>query len=124
MGNGPAPDQPSRLAAGSPHMRLQRYRVGIALAALLAADPAQAGDVLANLSTVPAYTQRTPVEIMAADPAAVAVLNKDLPGLLTDPNYPIFKSMSLKQMQQASGGELSVVDVDKTVADLQTLPPH
>src|SRR5258708_6163964 len=124
MGNGPAPDQPSRLAAGTPQMRLQRYQVGMALAVLLMAGPVQAGDVLASLSTVPAYTQRTPVEVMAADPAAVAVLNKDLPGLLTDPNFSIFKSMSLKQMQQASGGELSVVDVDKTVADLQTLPPH
>ena len=99
-------------------------RCTILLTALVVAGPVQADEVIARLSTAPAYTQRTPVEVMAADPAAVAVLNRDLPGLLTDPNYPIFKSMSLKQMQQASGGELSVVDVDKTVADLQTLPPR
>ena len=99
-------------------------RYTILLASLLLAGPAQADEVIARLSPAPSFTQSTPVEVMAADPAAAAVLNKDLPGLLTDPNYPIFKSMSLKQMQRASGGELSVVDVDKTVADLQTLPPR
>ena len=52
------------------------------------------------------------------------MLNKDLPGLLTDAQYPVFKRMSLKAIQDASGGDLSAVDVDKTVADLQALPPH
>jgi len=99
-----------------------RYRV--ILAAMLIAGPAQADEMLARLSSPPAYTQLTPVEVMAADPAAAAVLNKDLPGLLTDANFSLFKSMSLKQLQRASGGDLSVVDVDKTVADLQILPPR
>jgi hypothetical protein len=61
---------------------------------------------------------------LAADPAAAAILNKDLPGLLTDAQYPIFKRMSLKTLQEASGGDLSKNDVEKTVAELQTLPPH
>jgi hypothetical protein len=43
---------------------------------------------------------------------------------LTDAQYPIFKAMSLKAIQQASGGDLSAEDVNKTVADLQALPPH
>ena len=64
------------------------------------------------------------MEKLAADPAAVAVLNKDLPGLLTAPEYTIFKTMSLKQLQQASGGDLSMVDLNKTEADLQALPGH
>jgi hypothetical protein len=71
-----------------------------------------------------AYNRDTPIETLAADPAAVAVLNKDLPGLLTDSQYPIFKRMSLKAIQEASGGDLSAEDVSKTVADLQALPPH
>ena len=71
----------------------------------------------------PAYTEDTPVETIADNPAAVVVLNKDLPGLLDDIRYPLFKSMSLKQMQQASDGDLSEVDVNKTVSDLQALPP-
>jgi len=70
------------------------------------------------------YSRNTPVEKLAADPAAVAVLNKDLPGLLTAPEFAIFKSMSLKQLQQASGGDLSEVDVAKAEADLQALPAH
>ena len=71
-----------------------------------------------------AYSRDTPVEKLASDPAAVAVLNKDLPGLLTAPEFTIFKSMSLKQLQQASGGDLSEVDVAKAEADLQALPAH
>jgi len=70
------------------------------------------------------YNQDTPIEVLAADPAAAAILNKDLPGLLTDAQYPVFKRMSLKTIQQASGGDLSASDVDKTVADLQALPQH
>jgi hypothetical protein len=70
------------------------------------------------------YTRDTPVDRIAADPAAAAVLNKDLPGLLTDASYPMFKHMSLKQLQAASGGDLSREDVDKAVADLQALPAH
>jgi hypothetical protein len=74
--------------------------------------------------TPASYSQDTPIETLASDPAAAAVLNKDLPGLLTDAQYPIFKAMSLKAIQQASGGDLSAEDVNKTVADLQALPPH
>jgi hypothetical protein len=68
------------------------------------------------------YDANTPVEKIAANPDAAAVLNKDLPGLLSDGQYNLFKSMSLKQLQQASDGELQEADVDKAVADLQMLP--
>jgi len=68
------------------------------------------------------YGQDTPLETLAADPAAVAILNKDLPGLLSDAQYPMFKRMSLKTLQEASGGDLSKDDVNKTIADLQALP--
>lgn len=92
---------------------------------LLLALPAgaQEAPALTNVSST-VYNRDTPVEKLAADPAAVAVLNKDLPGLLASPEYAIFKSMSLKQLQQASGGDLSMVDLDKTEADLQALPAH
>jgi len=74
------------------------------------------------VAQTPAYSEETPIEVLAADPAAAAVLNKDLPGLLTDAQYPLFKAMSLKAIQQASNGGLSKSDVEKTVADLQALP--
>lgn len=98
----------------------------VLIAALLLAAPAQAQDQPAATPapSSPAYTHDTPVEKIAADPAAAAVLNKDLPGLLNDTQYSLFKSMSLKQLQAASGGDLSEEDVDKAVADLQVLPAH
>ena len=116
------PSQPFRWAVLNRRIRGPRYEVGMTFAAMLIAMPAQAEEVLALVSSTPTYTQLTPVETLAADPAAAAVLNRDLPGLLTDPSYAFFKTMSLKQMQQASGGDLSVVDVNRTVADLQMLP--
>jgi hypothetical protein len=102
---------------------------------LLLASPAAAQDAPASApattttsapasAPAAAYSRDTPVEKLASDPAAVAVLNKDLPGLLTAPEFTIFKSMSLKQLQQASGGDLSEVDVAKAEADLQALPAH
>jgi len=95
-------------------------KTAIAASLLLWALPAWAQ----NQSTAAAYSEETPIEILAADPAAADVLNKDLPGLLNDPQYPIFKRMSLKAIQQASNGELSKTDVEKAVADLQALPPR
>jgi len=112
-------------------MLLRYCWAGLLLLALPAAAqdaPASAPASTAASTTAgpaaPAYSRDTPVEKMTSDPAAVAVLNKDLPGLLTAPEFAIFKSMSLKQLQQASGGDLSEVDVAKAEADLQALPAH
>jgi hypothetical protein len=91
---------------------------------LLAVLPARAQDAAAAAAKPTTYTEDTPVEIIAANPAAVIVLNKDLPGLLDDVRYPLFKSMSLKAMREASDGDLSETDVDKAVSDLQALPPQ
>lgn len=120
------PDQ-STARKGAPGA-LTFWRSGLksklAVAALLIAAPVRAEDVATLTADTPVYTLRTPVEVIAANPAAAAVLNRDLPGLLTDPSYPIFKTMSLKQMQEASGGDLSAVDVNKALEDLQALPPR
>jgi hypothetical protein len=94
----------------------------MALSACAQDQPAPATPPASAASS--AYSRDTPVERIAADPAAAAILNKDLPGLLSDAQYPLFKSMSLKQLQAASGGEMSQADVDKAVTDLQALFPH
>lgn len=85
--------------------------------------PASAA-VTATASLGRGYNRNTPVEKIAADPDGVAVLNKDMPGLLTNPSYGMFKSMSLRQLQQMSDGEMSTEDLDKTEVDLMALPPH
>jgi hypothetical protein len=99
----------------------------LALPARAQDQPASATAPADSVAAPPAsavYTRDTPVEKIAADPEAAAILNKDLPGLLSDTAYPLFKSMSLKQLQSASGGDLSQEDVDKALADLQGLYPH
>ena len=80
--------------------------------------------VTAPVAAQAAYDADTPVEKIAANPDAAAVLNRDLPGLLNDSSYNLFKTMSLSQLQKASDGELSQADVEKTVADLQAISPH
>lgn len=90
-------------------------RLRILCAALLLSGSAAQAQSLA-------YSADTPVEKLAADPAAAEVLNKDIPGLLSNSQYAFFKGMSLKQLRRASNGELSAETVDKTVSDLQALP--
>ena len=70
------------------------------------------------------YTEETPIERIAADPAGAAVLNKDIPGLLTDKSYDMFKGMNLKTIQRLSGGDLSEDTVKTAAADLKALPSH
>ena len=100
-------------------------RAAIAASVLLGSSPWAYGQTATPTPPTPAsYSQDTPIETLASDPAAATVLKKYVPGLLTDAQYPVFKAMSLKTIQQASGGDLSAEDVHKTVADLQALPPR
>ena len=68
------------------------------------------------------YTLGTPIETIAADPAGAAVINKDIPGLLTDSHYDIFKSMNLKLIASLSGGQMTDQTLAQTEADLASLP--
>jgi hypothetical protein len=72
--------------------------------------------------TSTALTLDTPVERIAADPRGAAVLNKDVPGLLSDPNYPMFKGMNLKTLASLSSGRLDDQTLAETKADLDALP--
>src|SRR5579862_7792184 len=42
------------------------------------------------------FSQDTPIERLAANPDAAAILNKYVPSLLENPRYPMFKTLSLK----------------------------
>jgi hypothetical protein len=91
-------------------------------------DPATpAPDATAPVTpTVPSepFDRETPIEKIAADPQGAAVLNKDIPGLLTDKSYDFFKSMNLKQIQRLSSGDLTDDTVRQAEADLKALPGH
>jgi hypothetical protein len=86
--------------------------------------PAEApAPVTPTVPTEP-FTRETPIEKIAADPQGAAVLNKDIPGLLTDKSYDFFKSMNLKQIQRLSDGDLTDDAVRQAEADLKALPAH
>jgi hypothetical protein len=61
------------------------------------------------------------VSQIAASPGGKGVLNRDLPGLLGRPEYPLFKAMSLKKVAAMSNGQISKAALDKTAADLAAL---
>jgi hypothetical protein len=87
-----------------------------------AAGPAPA----AASAPAPAATAKfgldTPIVDLVADPAAKAVLDKDLGNDLTQhPQYDSFKAMSLNQVAPYSGGKLSDDLLKKVATDLATI---
>ena len=63
----------------------------------------------------------TPVSRLCADPRAKAVLDADLPGLTTRPEYMFFKHMSLNRLKAASRGRMTDADLAKVDAELQRI---
>jgi acetylglutamate kinase len=86
-----------------------------------AALPLAAQAQPASPQAPPAFTVETPLQQIAADPAAAAVLNQDVPGLLTDKAYNDIKGMSLKELAPLSGGDITREMLEKTQADLKAL---
>ena len=68
------------------------------------------------------FTLDTPIEQLAADNMAAAVLRKDIPGLLEDKSYPMFKAMSLRLVGSLSEGKLTSETLAQTEADLSKIP--
>ena len=85
--------------------------------AAIAADPA----TTASAATSAKFSTATPIEQLAADPAASAVLNADFPNITKHPMYDSFKSMSLKDVAPMSGGKITDAQLAKAEADLAAL---
>lgn len=68
-------------------------------------------------------TLDTPIEQLANNEEAASVLRKDIPGLLEDKHYPLFKSMSLRVIAAFSNGDISSETLAQIEADLQALHP-
>ena len=64
----------------------------------------------------------TPIGTMLDDPAAKAVLVKDVPALVTNPQIEMARSMTLKSVQQYSPDTLTDATLAKIDADLAALP--
>ena len=69
------------------------------------------------------FTLDTPIEQLAADKETASILRKDIPGLLEDKHYPIFKSMSLRVIAALSNGNISSQTLAQTEADLRSVHP-
>jgi len=67
------------------------------------------------------FTLDTPIEQLAADKETASVLRKDIPGLLEDKHYPMFKSMSLRVIAALSNGDISSQTLAQTESDLRSV---
>ncbi len=85
--------------------------------AAAAAAPAAAAATSAGLSL------DTPIAEIAAAPAGKAVLDTQLPGLLTHPAYETFKAFSLKALQPYSNGLITDERLAAVEAGLKAITP-
>lgn len=96
-------------------------------AALMAAAPAHAADPAVPTSqSAPAtnaarFTLDTPIATLVADAQAKAVIDKDLPGLASHPQFENFKSMSLKDLAGFAPDKLTPEKLGKVQTDLAAL---
>ena len=115
----PAGTRPSRTI----HVRPCRGPYTGARAATAAVTPASAGvaAAVATRLTTARLDLNTPVSRLCANARAKAVLDADLPGLTTRPEFPFFKSMSLNTLKKMSRGQMSDADLAKVQAELAQL---
>ena len=104
--------------------------LGLLTIPLLGCAPVQSTDIVPFPGSQPAvqahaagYTLETPIEVIAANPRAEAVLNKHIPKLLSNPMYGSFKGMSLKTLAMYSRGQLTDEKLALVKADLGALLP-
>ena len=96
----------------------------ILLAALIAVAAPVAAQTAPAAAPTPAaeFNLDTPLEILVADPAAKAVLDKDMGSDITKhPLYDNFKTLSLNSVAPLSGGAMSDDLLKKIGADLAAL---
>ncbi len=70
----------------------------------------------AAIATPESSTLDTPIERIAADPAGKAVLDAAVPQVMGHANYETFKSMSLRQLQPLSRGQIT----NETLAETES----
>ena len=105
-------------------MKFVVLAAALLLPAIASAQTAPA-PVATPASTAPASTAKfsldTPLETIVADPAAKAVLDKDMPGVSTHAMFEQVKTMSLNQVAPMAGGAITADMLAKTAADLAAI---
>ena len=70
--------------------------------------PSFPGDAPAAVTSAKARSPLDrPIEALAADPVAAQVIDRKIPGLMSDRRYPMFKTMSLRTVAALSSGRIS-----------------
>ena len=75
----------------------------------------------ATTSAAARLTLDTPVETIVADPAGKAVLDANIPGLITHEQYEGFKRMGLRQLASYAPDKLTPEVLAKTEAELAAI---
>ena len=83
---------------------------------------AQAAEPAAPVAHKPYSTAETTIGELLDDPAAKAVLVKNVPDLANNPQMDMARGMTLKQIQGFAGDMLSDETLGKIDADLAKLP--
>ncbi len=90
-------------------------------AALAQSAPPPAPPAETQAPPAQALTIDTPIETLVATPAAKAILDADIPGLVDHPMYSHFKRENLRGLAPKLGGAVSEQDLAKVQADLAAL---
>jgi len=103
---------------------MKKFAIAAALAAAFAA-PAYAADPApaAAAATAPAYSaETTDIGTLLDNPATKAVIDKHMPGFSGNPQIDMARSMTLKQVQQFAGDQITDDVLAKVDADLAKIP--
>ena len=88
------------------------------------AAPSETHVATSGSAPVPAsFSVQTPIDKIAADERGKAVLDRDVPGVMSNPHYMLFSCMSLSQLASMSGGRLSKSKLNQVNSDLAELSP-
>jgi hypothetical protein len=93
----------------------------IATAQTAPAPAASSAPAAAPAASAAKFNLDTPIQDILANPAAKAVLDKDLPGLTSLPQLEMIKGLSLRQLQPYSDGKLTDEVLAKAETDLAAI---
>lgn len=101
---------------------MKKLAIAAALAAAFAV-PAHAAEPAPASAPAPAYsTAETDIGTLLDNPATKAVLDKHMPGFSANPQIDMARSMTLKQVQQFAGDQMTDDVLAKVDADLAKIP--
>lgn len=90
--------------------------------ALIGAQPVLANpQTPAPATTAPKYSLDTPIETLVADARAKSVIETDLPGLTSHPQFEQFKSMNLTTLSTFAPDKLTPERLAKVKTDLAAI---